>query len=61
MFCIEPGNHIFVSVLIIYLRMTLTLFANEAFPTVPITWVTPAYFGQPDCQQKAFDVPFLQV
>ena len=46
MFCIEPGNHIFVSVLIIYLRMTLTLFGNEAFPTVPITWVIPAYFGQ---------------
>ena len=46
MFCIEPGNHIFVSVLIIYLIMTLTLFGNEAFPTVPITRVIPAYFGQ---------------
>ena len=46
MFCSEPGNHIFVSVLIIYLRMTLTLFGNDAFPTVPITWVIPAYFGQ---------------
>ena len=61
MFCIEPGNHIFASVLIIYLRMTLTLFGNEAFPTVPITWVIPAYVGQPDCHLKAFDVPFLQV
>ena len=46
MFCIEPGNHISVSVLIIYLIMTLTLFGNEAFPTVPITRVIPAYFGQ---------------
>ena len=43
---LTTGNHIFVSVLIIYLRMTLTLFGNEAFPTVPITWVIPAYFGQ---------------
>ena len=47
MFSIELGNHIFVSVLIIYLRMTLTLFRIEAFPKLPITWVIPAYFGQP--------------
>ena len=46
MFSIELGNHIFVSVLIIYLRMTLTLFGIEAFPTLPITWVIPVYFGQ---------------
>ena len=46
MFSIELGNHIFVSVLIIYLRMTLTLFGNEAFSTLPITWVIPVYFGQ---------------
>ena len=45
-FSIELGNHIFVSVLIIYLRMTLTLFGIEAFPTLPITWVIPVYFGQ---------------
>ena len=46
MFSIELGNHIIVSVLIIYLRMTLTLFRIEAFPTLPITWVIPEYFGQ---------------
>ena len=46
MFSIEQGNHIFVSVLIMYLRMTLTLFGIEAFPTLPITWVIPVYFGQ---------------
>ena len=46
MFSIELGNHIFVSVLIIYLRMTLTLFGIEAFRTLPITWVIPVYFGQ---------------
>ena len=46
MFSIKLGNHIFVSVLIIYLRMTLTLFGIEAFPTLPITWVIPVYFGQ---------------
>ena len=57
MFSIELGNHIFVSVLIIYLRMTLTLFCIEAFPKLPITWVIPAYFGQ----QMVFDVLFLQV
>ena len=46
MFSIELGNHIFVSVLIIYLRMTLTLFGIEAFPILPITWVILVYFGQ---------------
>ena len=43
MFSIELGNHIFVSVLIVYLRMTLTLFGIEAFPILPIILV---YFGQ---------------
>ena len=46
MFSIELGSHIFVSVLIIYLRMTLTLFGIEAFTTLPIAWVIPVYFGQ---------------
>ena len=61
MFSIELGSHIFVSVLIIYLRMTFDLVWYWSFYHIANRLGYTSIFWSTDCHQMAFDVPFLQV